>query len=136
MSPYGITPASAGRPAAIITVPLNSLAPGRFEVIVRRQKMWQGLRVASGNFLEMYDFQIFGYYAAAIGGTFFPSRNEYASLMASLATFGAGFLMRPLGAIILGAYIDHHGRRSGLLLALGLMAAGTLSIALTPSYAA
>jgi MFS family permease len=135
MSPYGITPASAGRPAAIITVPLNSLAPGRFEVIVRRQKMWQVLRVASGNFLEMYDFQIFGYYAAAIGGTFFPSRNEYASLMASLATFGAGFLMRPLGAILLGAYIDHRGRRAGLLLSLGLMAAGTLSIACTPSYA-
>ena len=102
----------------------------------RERKIWPVVRVASGNFLEMYDLQIFGYYAAAIGRTFFPSGNEYASLMASLATFGAGYLMRPLGAIILGAYIDHHGRRSGLLLALGLMAAGTLSIALTPSYAA
>ena len=94
------------------------------------------VRVASGNFLEMYDFQIFGYYAAAIGATFFPKGSEYASLMASLATFGAGFLMRPLGAIFLGAYIDRHGRRAGLLLTLGLMAVGTLSIACTPSYAA
>src|SRR5690242_732021 len=94
------------------------------------------VRVAAGNALEMYDFQIFGYYAAAIGITFFPSGNEYASLMLSLATFGAGFLMRPLGAIVLGAYIDHHGRRKGLLVTLALMAVGTLSIALLPGYVA
>jgi metabolite-proton symporter len=93
------------------------------------------VRVASGNFLEMYDFQVFAYYAAAIAHNFFPSGNEFASLMLSLATFGAGFLMRPLGAIVLGAYIDHHGRRDGLLLTLGLMAIGTASIACTPSYA-
>jgi MFS family permease len=93
------------------------------------------VRVASGNFLEMYDFQVFGYYAAAIGRNFFPSGNEFASLMLSLATFGAGFLMRPIGAIALGAYMDHHGRRDGLLLTLGLMAIGTVSIACTPSYA-
>src|SRR5580704_12724416 len=93
------------------------------------------VRVASGNFLEMYDFQVFGYYATAIARTFFPSGNEFASLMLSLMTFGAGFLMRPLGAIVLGAYIDHRGRRSGLLLTLGLMAIGTVSIACTPSYA-
>src|SRR3979409_487068 len=91
--------------------------------------------VASGNFLEMYDFQVFGYYAAAIAHTFFPSGNEFGSLLLSLVTFGAGFLMRPLGAIVLGAYIDHRGRRDGLLLTLGLMAFGTVSIACTPSYA-
>ena len=93
-------------------------------------------RVASGNFLEMYDFMVFGYYAAAIARAFFPAHSDFASLMLSLMTFGAGFLMRPLGAIFLGAYIDHHGRRAGLLLTLGLMSLGTLSIALTPSYAA
>ena len=92
-------------------------------------------RVASGNFLEMYDFMVFGYYAAAIAHAFFPAHSDFASLMLSLMTFGAGFLMRPLGAIFLGAYIDHHGRRAGLLLTLGLMSMGTLSIALTPSYA-
>src|ERR1700681_3039741 len=97
--------------------------------------MWPEIRVASGNFLEMYDFMVFGYYAAAIGRAFFPTHNEYASLMLSLMTFGAGYLMRPLGAIVLGAYIDHHGRRKGLLLTLTLMAAGTLSIACMPSYA-
>ncbi len=92
-------------------------------------------RVASGNFLEMYDFMVFGYYAAAIGHAFFPSSNPYLSLLLSLATFGAGFLMRPLGAIVLGAYADRHGRRSGLLLTLSLMSIGILSIACTPGYA-
>src|SRR5689334_1249279 len=92
--------------------------------------------VSSGNFLEMYDFMVFGYYATAIARTFFPSNSEYASLMLSLMTFGAGFLMRPLGAIFLGAYLDRHGRRSGLLLTLGLMAIGTMTIAFMPGYEA
>ena len=56
--------------------------------------------------------------------------------MLALATFGVGFLMRPLGALVLGGYIDHHGRRAGLLLTLALMSLGTLSVALTPGYAA
>ena len=92
-------------------------------------------RVAVGNFLEMYDFMVFGYYAAAIGRTFFPGGSDFLSLMLSLATFGAGFLMRPLGAIVLGAYVDRVGRRKGLLVTLSLMALGTLSIAVVPSYA-
>jgi MFS transporter, MHS family, citrate/tricarballylate:H+ symporter len=93
------------------------------------------VRVASGNFLEMYDFMVFGYYAAAIGHAFFPSGNPFLSLMLSLMTFGAGFLMRPLGAIVLGAYTDQHGRRAGLLLTLSLMSIGIVSIACTPGYA-
>src|SRR5438552_9767493 len=92
------------------------------------------VRVSLGNFLEMYDFMVFGYYAAAIGRAFFPTQNEYASLMLSFMTFGTGYLMRPLGAVVLGAYIDHHGRRKGLLLTLSLMAIGTLSIGLMPGY--
>ena len=100
----------------------------------RAAKIRAVIRVASGNFLEMYDFMIFGYYAAAIGRTFFPSHDEFASLMASFATFGAGFLMRPLGAVFLGAYIDHHGRRRGLIVTLALMSVGTLSIAVVPGY--
>src|SRR3954467_2112324 len=99
-------------------------------------RAWPVVRVASGNFLEMYDFMVFGYYAAAIGRTFFPSGSEFASLMKALMTFGAGYLMRPLGAIVLGAYIDHVGRRKGLLLTLGLMGSGTASIGVTPGYAA
>jgi MFS family permease len=93
------------------------------------------IRVSSGNFLEMYDFMVFGYYATAIGKAFFPSGNPFVSLMLSLMTFGAGFLMRPLGAIVLGAYTDRHGRRAGLLLTLGLMSVGIFSIACMPGYA-
>jgi metabolite-proton symporter len=101
----------------------------------RNAKIWSVIRVSSGNFLEMYDFMVFGYYASAIGRAFFPSGNPFLSLMLSLMTFGAGFLMRPLGAIVLGAYTDRHGRRAGLLLTLGLMSVGILSIACTPGYA-
>jgi MHS family citrate/tricarballylate:H+ symporter-like MFS transporter len=93
------------------------------------------LRVTSGNFLEMFDFFLFGFYASSISRTFFPSTNEFASLMATFMTFGAGFLMRPLGAIILGAYIDHVGRRKGLIVTLSLMATGTMLIAFVPGYA-
>lgn len=91
--------------------------------------------VASGNFLEMFDFMVFGYYATYISKAFFPTGSDFASLMLTLMTFGAGFLMRPVGALVLGAYIDKHGRRRGLLLTLGLMAVGTLAIAVTPTYA-
>src|SRR5215472_15328031 len=101
----------------------------------RRAKTWSVVRVSSGNFLEMYDFMVFGYYASAIGTAFFPTGNRFLSLMLSLMTFGAGFLMRPLGAIVLGAYTDKHGRRAGLLLTLGLMSIGIFSIACIPGYA-
>jgi MFS family permease len=101
----------------------------------RRSKIWSVVRVSSGNFLEMYDFMVFGYYATAIGYAFFPSGSPFVSLMLSLMTFGAGFLMRPLGAIVLGAYTDRHGRRAGLILTLGLMSVGIISIACTPGYA-
>ena len=101
----------------------------------RKSKIWSVIRVSSGNFLEMYDFMVFGYYASAIGNAFFPGGNPFLSLMLSLMTFGAGFLMRPLGAVVLGAYTDKHGRRAGLLLTLGLMSIGILSIACMPGYA-
>src|SRR5947199_7102153 len=101
---------------------------------MKNQKIGAVVRVSLGNFLEMYDFMVFGYYAAAIGRAFFPTQNEYASLMLSFMTFGTGYLMRPLGAVVLGAYVDHHGRRKGLLLTLLLMAVGTLSIGIMPGY--
>jgi MHS family citrate/tricarballylate:H+ symporter-like MFS transporter len=83
----------------------------------------------------MYDFFLFGFYATYISKAFFPSDSEYASLMLTFATFGAGFLMRPLGAILLGGYIDRIGRRKGLVLTLGIMATGTAMVAFIPSYA-
>src|SRR5580700_7919987 len=100
----------------------------------RREKIRTVFRVASGNFLEMYDFMVFGYFSSAIGRAYFPASSEFASLMFSMTTFAVGFMVRPLGAIFLGAYIDHIGRRRGLLLTLALMSVGTLTIALVPGY--
>lgn len=93
------------------------------------------VRVTSGNFLEQFDFFLFGFYATYIAQTFFPSNSEFASLMMTFAVFGSGFLMRPLGAIVLGAYIDRVGRRKGLIVTLSIMACGTVLIALVPGYA-
>jgi len=101
----------------------------------RASKLSTVLRVTSGNFLEMFDFFLYGFYAAYISKTFFPSSSEYASLILTFATFGAGFLMRPIGAVILGSYIDRIGRRKGLILTLAIMAFGTILIAFVPGYA-
>ncbi|QWD83471.1 MFS transporter [Polynucleobacter sp. MWH-P3-07-1] len=100
-----------------------------------QSKLSTVIRVTSGNFIEMYDFFLFGFYATYISKAFFPAASEYASLMLTFATFGAGFLMRPLGAIFLGGYIDRIGRRKGLVLTLSIMATGTALVAFIPSYA-
>ncbi|EOG5422067.1 tricarballylate/proton symporter TcuC [Cronobacter malonaticus] len=101
-----------------------------------RSRIGAILRVTSGNFLEQFDFFLFGFYATYIAHTFFPASSEFASLMMTFAVFGAGFLMRPIGAIVLGAYIDKVGRRKGLIMTLSIMAAGTFLIVLIPSYEA
>lgn len=99
-----------------------------------RDRIGAILRVTSGNFLEQFDFFLFGFYATYIAHTFFPASSEFASLMMTFAVFGAGFLMRPIGAIVLGAYIDKVGRRKGLIVTLSIMATGTFMIVLIPSY--
>src|SRR6266702_4157432 len=93
------------------------------------------LRATSGNFLEQFDFFLFGFYAAAIGKAFFPSTDETASLLNTFGVFWLGALMRPVGAIVLGAYIDRIGRRQGLIVTLAIMAVGTVTIAICPAYA-
>src|SRR5271169_1040330 len=93
------------------------------------------LRATSGNFLEQFDFFLFGFYAPVIAKAFFPSENETAALLNTFGVFWLGALMRPLGAIILGAYIDRIGRRKGLIVTLSIMACGTLMIAFVPTYA-
>ncbi len=93
------------------------------------------LRATSGNFLEQFDFFLFGFYASAIAKAFFPSDNETAALLNTFGVFWLGALMRPVGAIVLGAYIDRIGRRQGLIVTLGIMAIGTVVIAVCPTYA-
>jgi MFS transporter, MHS family, citrate/tricarballylate:H+ symporter len=88
-----------------------------------------------GNALEFYDFFVYGLFAIQIGHAFFPGGSAYVSLMLSLATFGAGFLTRPLGALVLGAYADKVGRRPAMLLSLIMMGASIVGLAIIPPYA-
>jgi MFS transporter, MHS family, citrate/tricarballylate:H+ symporter len=92
------------------------------------------VRATAGNFLEMFDFFLFGLYAAPIGKAFFATGNEFTDTSLALVVFWLGALMRPLGAIFLGAYVDSVGRRKGLIVTLAIMAIGTIIIAFTPSY--
>ncbi|MDB5653861.1 MAG: citrate:proton symporter, partial [Tardiphaga sp.] len=91
--------------------------------------------VTIGNMLEFYDFITYSFFAIQIGNTFFPSYGKFGSLMLSLATFGAGFLTRPIGAIVIGSYSDRAGRRPAMVLSFAIMGCAIVVLALTPSYA-
>lgn len=88
-----------------------------------------------GNALEFYDFITYAFFAIQIGRCFFPNTNAYANLMLSLATFGAGFITRPIGGIIIGSYADRVGRRPAMILSFTLMGVAIIAMALIPSYA-
>jgi MHS family citrate/tricarballylate:H+ symporter-like MFS transporter len=98
-------------------------------------KMGAMLRATSGNFLEQFDFFLFGFYASYISKAFFPAANEVTALMLTFTTFWLGALMRPVGALVLGPYLDRIGRRKGLIVTLAIMAMGTVFIAVCPTYA-
>jgi MHS family citrate/tricarballylate:H+ symporter-like MFS transporter len=110
--------------------------PPSHSISGERSKVAAVFRATAGNFLEQFDFFLFGFYATQIANVFFPMASEFASLMMTFAVLGAGFLMRPLGAIVLGAYIDDVGRRKGLFVTLSIMASGIILIAFMPDYAA
>jgi MFS transporter, MHS family, proline/betaine transporter len=88
-----------------------------------------------GNAIEWFDFLVYGYFAVTISKVFFPTGSETASLLLTLGAFGAAYLMRPIGAIVIGAYTDRKGRRAGLTLSIMLMVVGTTMTAVTPGYA-
>jgi MFS family permease len=92
------------------------------------------LAATIGNMLEFYDFITYSFFAIQIGHTFFPTQSQFASLMLSLATFGAGFVTRPIGGLIIGAYADRVGRRPAMMLSLTMMGIAIITLALTPSY--
>lgn len=91
--------------------------------------------VAVGNALEFYDFLIYGFFSIQIGHAFFPTESAYGSLMLSLATFGAGFVTRPIGAIVIGNFADRVGRRPAMMLCFILIGISIIGMALIPSYA-
>jgi MHS family proline/betaine transporter-like MFS transporter len=98
--------------------------------------MYKLIAAASiGNALEWFDILIYGYFAVTISRVFFPTGSETVSLLLALGTFGAGYLVRPLGAIFLGAFADRAGRKTSLLASILLMWIGTLLTAIMPSYA-
>ncbi|MGB6536580.1 MAG: MFS transporter, partial [Xanthobacteraceae bacterium] len=89
-----------------------------------------------GNALEWYDFIVFGFLALIISRQFFPAGTQYASLLLTLATFGVGFFMRPVGGLLLGIYADRKGRKAALLLVIILMTIAIAMIGFAPTYAA
>jgi MHS family citrate/tricarballylate:H+ symporter-like MFS transporter len=91
--------------------------------------------VVAGNALEFYDFLIFGFFAIPIGAAFFPVKDATGSLLLTLATFGVGFLTRPLGGLLIGPLGDRLGRKPAMLFSFGLMGFSIVALALTPSYA-
>ena len=88
-----------------------------------------------GNLFELYDFGVYGYFAASIGRAMFPSADPVASVLSSFATYGVGFLMRPVGALVIGSYGDRHGRKAALVVTVTMMATATGLTGLVPTYA-
>ena len=93
------------------------------------------LSCAIGNFFELFDFTIYGFFAVAISRAFFPAGDPVLAMASTFATFGVAFVLRPVGAIVLGAYGDRAGRRAALVVTIGSMATATGMTGLIPTYA-
>lgn len=88
-----------------------------------------------GNIFEWFDFVVYGFFAVTIAEVFFPAHDPTVSLLVTFGAFGLAYLVRPLGAIVVGGYTDRAGRKAGLLLSMALMMIGTTLMAVTPGYA-
>src|SRR6202140_4286138 len=104
----------------------SSVHPGLRRVIVA---------ATIGNVLEWFDFLVYGFFAVTIAEGFFPAADPTVSLLITFGTFGLAYLVRPLGAVIVGTYTDRAGRKAGLTLSIGLMMIGTVLMLVTPGYA-
>ena len=93
------------------------------------------LAATMGNALEFYDFLTYAFFSIQIGRAFFPTQSAYGSLMLSLATFGAGFVTRPVGALVIGSFSDRIGRRPAMILSYALMGGSIVALALIPPFA-
>lgn len=115
-----------------IAVAAVSGQPGLYTPSMRRRVI-AGTTI--GNALEFFDFTVFTFLMLVIGPLFFPAASGYGQLLLTTATFGVGFLMRPVGGMLIGSYADRHGRRAAMTLTLWLMGLGCGLIALAPTYA-
>src|SRR5271170_1735317 len=105
--------------------------------VTRLNKTRAIVATSIGNMLEWYDFSVYALFAGYIAGNFFPAGEDpTAKLLKTFLVFGLGFVVRPLGAVLIGNYGDRAGRKAALTLTILLMAAGTGVIAFAPTYAA
>ncbi|MGS0891969.1 MFS transporter [Burkholderia stagnalis] len=102
-----------------------------------RERVMRNIALASfGNALEWFDFIVYGFLAATAARVFFPTGDEFSSLLLATASFGVPFVVRPIGAVVIGRYGDRRGRKPALTATVAMMLVGTLIIAVTPSYQA
>jgi MFS family permease len=106
--------------------------PGRPEPVVSPRRAIAAATI--GNALEFYDFVTYAFFAIQIGRSLFPSESAYGSLMLSLATFGTGFVTRPIGGIVIGAFSDRVGRRAAMMWSFTMMGGAIVAMALIPPY--
>jgi MHS family proline/betaine transporter-like MFS transporter len=117
--------------AAALEASDTALGPG-----AASRNPWKEVCAASvGNALEFYDLVIYGYFAVVISKLFFPAVDDTVSLMLAVGTFGISFVMRPLGAVVLGSFADRKGRKASLTLSIALIMLGTLMLVFAPTYA-
>ncbi|MBN9093178.1 MFS transporter [Pandoraea pnomenusa] len=135
--PHAAAPADTHLPAAVTDIP-GSAADRPCPTGTRRTTRTQARRAvvaaSLGNILEWYDFVLYAYFSPQIAHHFFPAASESTSFLVAIATFGVGFVARPVGAAVLGAYGDRAGRKAALLVVILLMAIGTAMIGLTPAF--
>ena len=127
--------------SASTSQPAGADAPGGHSAAAAQsaERMRQAKAIAAitlGNGLEFFDFTIYSFFATIIGKLYFPVEGQLAQLMLAVGTFGVGFIMRPVGGVVLGAYADRAGRKAAMSLTLWLMTLGSALIAFAPTYAA
>ena len=105
------------------------------EATARRSRLKNILGGSAGNLVEWFDWYVYAAFALYFAPAFFPKGNQTAQLLQTAAIFAVGFLMRPVGAWLMGIYADHRGRKAGLTLSVSLMCLGSLVIAVAPTYA-
>ncbi|NYH21680.1 MFS transporter [Paraburkholderia bryophila] len=127
---YSATPQSAGTDALAVQG-MTAAQP-----VARKSHAKAIAAITLGNGLEFFDFTIYSFFATIIGKLYFPVEGQLAQLMLAVGTFGVGFIMRPVGGIVLGGYADRAGRKAAMSLTLWLMTLGSAMIAFAPTYAA
>src|SRR5436189_5591506 len=99
------------------------------------RRIWAIVGGSSGNLVEWYDFYVYSFTALYFASEFFPAGDQTTQLLNAAGVFGAGFLMRPIGSWVFGRIADKRGRRTSMMIAVILMCAGSLMVAVLPTYA-